>query len=259
MHRSRWRSALRLSLLPILGLGLSGVACSGKRTERSTASDAATLRFTHRAPTKAIAPGAHDLSAAGIPARLYVPASYRPDSAVPLIILLHGAGASADEWMAPALLPVFEAQRAAILSVQSSGPTWDILTVGFGPDVQRIDTAIAATFARVNVDPSRIALGGFSDGASYALSLGLANGARFKALLAFAPGFAESPARRGKPRVYIAHGTSDEVLPIAISGRAIWGDLQTDGYDVTYREFAGRHRIYLAIVTEALNWFAGLP
>ena len=245
----------RLLLLALV----AGCAGGGKAAGSTNDLDAATLRFVSRPPTQTVAAGMHDLTSQGVNALLYVPASYRADRATPLIVLLHGAGQSAHEWMEPPLFPVYEAQSAVILSVQSTGRTWDVLEGGFGPDVERIDSAIMATVTLVNVDSSRMVLGGFSDGASYALSLGLANGTRFKALMAFAPGFAAAPARHGKPRVYLAHGTNDQILPIAVTGRVVWGDLQADGYDVTYKEFAGRHGIYLDRVTEALTWFAALP
>jgi predicted esterase len=41
------------------------------------------------------------------------------------------------------------------------------------PDVALIDQALSEIFNRYMVDASRLALGGFSDGASYALALGL--------------------------------------------------------------------------------------
>ena len=40
------------------------------------------------------------------------------------------------------------------------------------------------------IDPSRIAMAGFSDGASYSLSVGLANGDLFSAVFGFSPGLA---------------------------------------------------------------------
>jgi phospholipase/carboxylesterase len=248
-----------LRVAPLLAAVIAAACPGAKPAQSSSGLDAATLRFVYRAPTGTVAAGLHDLTPQRVDARLYVPASYRADRATPLIVLLHGAGQSADEWMEPSLFPVYEKQSAVILSVQSTGRTWDVLTGGFGPDVERIDAAITATLARVNVDSSRMAFGGFSDGASYALTLGVANGTRFKALLAFAPGFMDPPARRGKPRVYLAHGTNDQILPIAVTARVVWGDLQSDGYDVKYTEFAGRHGIYLERVTEALTWFAALP
>src|SRR2546425_904676 len=60
-----------------------------------------------------------------------------------------------------------------VLSPDSRGSTWDAIRDGFGPDVTFLNRALARVFDTVSVDPARIAVGGFSDGASYALSLGL--------------------------------------------------------------------------------------
>src|SRR6185436_19907054 len=103
-----------------------------------------------------------------------------------------------------------------MLAFDSSVATWDRFALGgFGPDVERANLALEYAFQRVNVDPKRLALGGFSDGASYALSLGVPNGDLFKALIAFSPGALFSPGTRGKPAVFISHGTADTVIPIA--------------------------------------------
>src|SRR3712207_7974813 len=50
---------------------------------------------------------------------------------------------------------------------------------------------------------------GFSDGASYALSLGIPNGDLFTHLVAFSPGFAAPDGQRGHPRVFVGHGVDD--------------------------------------------------
>lgn len=76
------------------------------------------------------------------------------------------------------------------------------------------DEALAHTFEHYTVDPSRVAIGGFSDGASYALSLGLGNGDLFRHIIAFSPGFAVPPRQLGSPRIFMSHGTKDRVLPI---------------------------------------------
>src|SRR3712207_8603556 len=39
----------------------------------------------------------------------------------------------------------------------------------------------------------------------------LANGDLFDTVLAFSPGFAAPPSRRGRPRVWVSHGTGDRV------------------------------------------------
>jgi phospholipase/carboxylesterase len=104
------------------------------------------------------------------------------------------------------------------------------------------------------VDPARLAIGGFSDGASYALSLGLANGDLFPRVVAGSPGFVVSATPHGRPRFFISHGTSDQILPIDQCSRRIVPRLKSMGYDVTFREFVGRHELPPAIANEALRW-----
>src|SRR5205085_1473653 len=84
---------------------------------------------------------------------------------------------------------------------------WDLLAGGWGRDVAVLDAALAEVFGTCPV--SRTGFGGFSDGASYALSLGLGNGDLAEALIAFSPGFAAPSAAVGRPRVWISHGRAD--------------------------------------------------
>jgi predicted esterase len=117
-----------------------------------------------------------------------------------------------------------------------------------------INRALERIFNLVFVDPGRIAVGGFSDGASYALALGLANGDLFSRVLAFSPGFVPPVPRSGKPRVFVSHGDNDAVLPIDRTSRRLVPALQADGYDVTYREFQGPHTVPAGIAEEAIGW-----
>jgi predicted esterase len=119
-----------------------------------------------------------------------------------------------------------------------------------------IDRALEWTFCRYSVDPACMAVGGFSDGASYALSLGLTNGDLFTHVFAFSPGFMAPAARGGSPRIFITHGTHDQVLPIDVCSRRIVPQLERSSYQVRYREFEGGHRIPPEMVREALEWFA---
>jgi phospholipase/carboxylesterase len=139
----------------------------------------------------------------------------------------------------------------------SRGRTWDVILGGFGPDVEFINSALQYAFDRMAVDRARIGIGGFSDGASYALSLGVANGDLFTHVLAFSPGFIAPAGGRGKPQVFISHGTRDEVLPIDRTSRTIVPDLQRRGYDVRYREFNGPHTVPPDVAREAFGWFKG--
>jgi predicted esterase len=96
--------------------------------------------------------------------------------------------------------------------------------------------------------------GRFSDGATTALSLGILNGDLFGTVMAIAPGglIAEKPV--GKPRVYMAHGTRDTVIPTRISDD-VARLLRSSGYSVTLRKFRGGHEVPYPISKAAVRWF----
>jgi phospholipase/carboxylesterase len=168
--------------------------------------------------------------------------------------MLHGAGGSAEHGLTP-LRPLADAAGFILLAPASRQQTWDIIVGRYGPDVAFIDAALGQTFGRYAVDPARVAVEGFSDGASYALSLGVTNGDLFSHVLAFSPGFMAPAGQRGSPRVFISHGTRDGVLPIDVCSRKIVPQLQRARYDVRYREFDGGHTVPPEIVREAVEWF----
>src|SRR4029078_9464951 len=161
------------------------------------------------------------------------------NSALPLLVFLHGAGQSASE-MLEYMGSVPEETGVAVLAANSIDYTWDAINDTFGPDVQSLNGLLQQVFQKVLVDPSKLALGGFSDGATYALSLGLINGDLFNRIVAFSPGFIIDGTPSVKPRFYISHGTHDHILAIS-GGRRIAAELKERGYEVTFREFDGDH------------------
>jgi phospholipase/carboxylesterase len=213
-----------------------------------------------RTPAEAAPVGLRTLGPDAGPADgcLYVPAGYRPEKPAPLVLLLHGAGEDALDGLAQLRGQADEA-GIILLALSSRGPTWDsILSRGrYGPDIVAIDRALAHAFSRCAVDPERVAVGGYSDGASYALSLGLANGDLFSHVLAFSPGFLAPTGQRGSPRIFVSHGTRDGWLPIDSCSRRIVPRLERAGYEVRYREFDGGHVVPPDVAREAASWFAG--
>jgi phospholipase/carboxylesterase len=169
--------------------------------------------------------------------------------------MLHGAGGSAQNGLNP-LRRLVDATGLILLAPDSREATWDVIRGGYGPDVAFIDQALARVFERYAVDRKRLIIGGFSDGASYALSLGLTNGDLFTHVLAFSPGFMAPAEYRGKPHLFVSHGTRDQVLPIDRCSRRLVPLLQRGGYDVQYREFAGGHTVPADIAHEALTWLS---
>jgi phospholipase/carboxylesterase len=174
----------------------------------------------------------------------------------PLVVLFHGAGSSARAGL-DLLGDIADDAGLLLLVPQARASSWDVLHGGFGPDVERLDRTLADVFRTYPVDPARIALGGFSDGASYALSLGLANGDLASHLIAFSPGFVAPAPRRGRPRILVTHGTRDPVLSIERCSRRLVPRLRSAGYPVTYREFDAGHVVSPAIARLAVEWFAG--
>lgn len=214
------------------------------------------LSVSWKAPTQSLDPGEHPLGFGGFrDGFVRIPEGYRPDQPAPLALLLHGAGRDAHEWMGG--FPLFDELGLVALGVDSRNTSWDLRFGGFGPDVAFIGQALEWTFDRCNADPERLGIAGFSDGASYALSLGLTNGDLFSHVLGFSPGFMLTDGRRGMPPIFLAHGVDDPVLPVGFT-RHLADELREDGYDVRYEEFDGDHTLPYAIGEIGFGWFAAL-
>ena len=206
------------------------------------------------APTLSIDPGLHALAlGSSRDGLLYVPSGYSPTQQAPLVILLHGAGGNAAGFV-ERFRTLLDDFGLLALVPDSRIFSWDIRFGAFGPDVAFIDTALEHTFRRCAVDPLRISMAGFSDGASYALSLGVANGDWLNKLVAFSPGFLVAKSRFGNPPVFVSHGTRDTVLPIAETRDRIVPQLERLGHNVTFREFDGPHSIPTDVACEAMMW-----
>lgn len=184
-----------------------------------------------------------------------LPAIHSTSQPSPLALLLHGAGGTPEHSL-DLLEPFAEAAGVIVVAPESQGYTWDLLLGGYGPDVETIDQLLRWTLERREVSRHRFAVGGFSDGASYALSLGLDNGDAFTHIIALSPGFAAPVAPQGKPRVFISHGVFDKVLPIDPCSRRIAPRLERGGYSVDYHEFRGDHTVPKNIAQLAVQWFA---
>jgi predicted esterase len=183
---------------------------------------------------------------------LQLPKSSGP---LPLLVMLHGAGQNAEDmfWY---LGSAHEEAGVAVLAPNSRGRTWDAISGSFGPDVDYLNRVLERVFDTVEIDPKRLAVGGFSDGATYAISLGLINGDLFPRVVAFSPGFIVDGVTNGSPRFFISHGIKDHILPIDSCGRPVVARLRGQAYDVTFREFNGDHEIPAEISREGLRWVA---
>ena len=182
----------------------------------------------------------------------YVPATIT--GAAPLIVVLHGAGGDARNF-----LDQFkhDANRrgAILLSVQSSGHTWaQRKPTDDEADVANIKTAISELTVKAPIDRGRTTVMGFSDGASYALSIGMAYPGLFRTIVAFSPGYAFAPSDIDtQQRIFIAHSRRDPILPAANVRDMIKG-LESAGYSPEVRWFNGGHEIDPQLKNAALDF-----
>ena len=189
-----------------------------------------------------------------------------PTKPRPLLIVLHGAGGE------PAnVLNAYKAQADAngivLLIPRSIKGTWDMVEdlksrLGaemnvqprYGRDLQALDTSLADLFSKVGIDARRIGIAGFSDGASYALSVGTANPQLFSAVMALSPGHSFTKNYDKRQRIFISHGEQDQVLPFS-NARAIAARLRGRGMSVQFEAFQGRHEVPEAIRAKAIAFF----
>lgn len=255
----RSRSMSRRAFLGVSARGLLPLTLASCVTESLGVDtrDPARLSTRPRSPTAIPQVGVTRLSRGSFErgAILYVPEGYDHEVPAPLLVTFHGRPGDAELWTP--FYPKCDLRGIVMLAVESRSLTWDLTATGsFGPDVDFIDWALTQTFGRCHVDHSAMALCGFSDGATYSLSLGLSNGDLFGRLIAFAPGFYQ-PGRQlvGKPDIWIAHGYDDQVFNEDYTASEIVEELRSNDYLVDYTPFDGGHEVPAEISDAALDWF----
>ena len=187
---------------------------------------------------------------------LFVPKSYKEGTPMPLVMMLHGFGGWGDSQRG--LFALAEELGFIVIAPESRDLTWGKEIPGFDADVRYLGAAYRRVTSILDIDGEHVALGGQSDGAGYALTMGLAYGDVWNHLVILAGGGLIEPLRRkGKPRIFIAQGIKDTTMLPDASGRKNAAQLKKEDYDVTYREHEGGHRTPPEITREAMLWFLG--
>lgn len=203
-------------------------------------------------PTISASTGSASFGASGSQCIIYVPSTVNRTTPTGLYIFLHGALRTV-EFFVDGHKPAADRNGVIILAPYSTSGTWDAIHGRFSNDVLIINEALKWTFDRWTIDPARLALCGFSDGGTYSLALGRANGDVFSKVVAYAPGFLIPITAIGKPPILITHGREDNVLPIDQTSRLIVPALRQQGYEVDYREFTGTHAVPLSVAEEVVQ------
>lgn len=182
----------------------------------------------------------------------YFPSQAEQSTNTVAVIALHGAGGDAHQLFAT-LKGVAEKYGFLLIIPSSVGRTWDLFIDGFGPDISLLETCMHEVASMSPI--SEFILVGYSDGASYAISVGLENSNLFRRVVALSPGGTSTETRAKQPMsFFVSHGKNDPVLNIDKCSRVIVPQLKEMGHNVEYVEYDGGHEVPPEIAEKALNW-----
>lgn len=172
------------------------------------------------------------------------------------MVFLHGALRTVEAFV-DGHKPLADQHGVLVAAPYAVEGTWDAIHTGFGRDVQALDRCLEWLFQRVPASTARLALAGFSDGATYTLGLGRANGDLFSRVAAYSPGGLLDVTAVGRPPILISHGRGDTVLPYSLTADVVVPALIAAGYEVDFRSFDGGHAVHLATVQTAMAELGG--
>jgi predicted esterase len=194
----------------------------------------------------------------------YIPASAGPNP--PLLVLLHGAGRDRLT-MVQHFEAAAEKRGIVLLAPTSKGVTWDAISIAMTPttfdsplqlksahrftrtrDSDRVEAAIGNLAKIIPVDRTRTVLAGFSDGATFALAMGMERSHQFAAVIAWSPGIAIASEGAAKGRkVFVSHGRQDPLLSFEVTCGEIVPLIKGEGANVSFLPFDGVHEAPAAV------------
>jgi phospholipase/carboxylesterase len=178
---------------------------------------------------------------------LYVPETFDGRTPMPLVVALHGGHGHGRDFLWSWLREA-RSRAMLLLAPTSQDRTWSIMG-GPDADADRLKGIVETVALRYPVDRARVLLTGMSDGATYALVLGLGEDMPFTHLapacgvlhpyLLTGEGLARA---RGRP-IYLAHGVLDWMFPVH-TARMAREVLLAAGARVVYREIEDLSHTY---------------
>ena len=222
-----------------------------------------TLQVVHKAvePRDEVAPtGFVQIEHGEARGVLLTPEEIDPERPYPLFTVFHGAGRQ-DEMLVKACRREPEARQAFFFIPRSVAPTWDLIAGGEGEDFAFLEHAWDLIYRRYPIDPERQSVIGYSDGASYALSLALSSPGFFDAALCWAAGFVVMDRRAvgeksRRTRMYLEYGTHDELFGFKEVALPMRERLEAAGYAVEFSvDEGGRHWPSGDFQSQALDWY----
>ena len=190
---------------------------------------------------------------------MYVPETYTPDRAWPLVMALHGGSGNGRaflwSWLADA-----RSSGTILIAPTAIGSTWALM--GDDADTPNLSRILDLVQSRWHIDPAQLLLTGMSDGGTFCYVSGLRAESPFTHLAPVASTFhplmaqfADADRLRGLP-IHLVHGRLDWMFPVQ-TAREAQQALTIAGADVTYREIDDLSHCYpREINTVLLEWLA---
>jgi phospholipase/carboxylesterase len=187
---------------------------------------------------------------------LKVPSGADDEAEMPLVIVLHGRGADANDLadLAPEIDGGYRfvfpnaPRRFEAYPGMAFGYTW---FDGLPPDPASIAASralllelIDALVEKYPTTPGKIILSGFSQGGMMSLDCGYRTQQKLAGIVVMSGALFEGdlPPIRRDPPVLIVHGTADDMINVNMARRAR-RMLEEKGADVDYHEFAMGHHV----------------
>ncbi|MBL8609339.1 MAG: prolyl oligopeptidase family serine peptidase [Myxococcales bacterium] len=146
----------------------------------------------------------------------FVPAGYDRDRAYPVVLTVHGIGATGKDMAEYIEMQTYVAGGAIVEFPDGEGGQWDL---SGAKDLDFFDALVDDAAARLCVDPKRVFVLGFSLGAYMTNHAGCQRPARYRGIAAADGGFPDKGACAGKTAALVYHRTEDDDERIA-NGRA---------------------------------------
>lgn len=193
---------------------------------------------------------------------LYVPENYSPARAWPLIVALHGASGTGDEYLWT-WLRLAKTHGYLVLAPKSTDITWSILEPHL--DIASVTGAIDRVCDEYKIERGRMYLTGLSDGATFSYLLAFLAPEYFAGVAPIAGELsqvAEPLLRRREGRevpLLVVHGAHDHIFPIE-TVRSTCGLLTHLEYDIRFDELPdwGHAYPYRINRERVLPWFEAL-
>lgn len=210
-----------------------------------------------------------------------------PKDAARVVMLMHGYGADMHDltplvqvlddgaptrWIFPnAPLPLkqgpFTFGRAwfpiDIVRIQEAAGMRDLKALAelMTPGIEAAGQALLRAIEKLDVDPGKLVLGGFSQGAMMATWAFLHLNPRARGLAVLSGGLAGRPAWAQRfadfddAKAFIAHGRMDPVVPFVL-GERLKDAMREAGWDVEFQEFDGGHEIPPEVCAGLKTWLS---